>query len=153
MCLTCVCGQSVFWIRSREIHHAVFAKENSNTISKEKLVTSEEAYNGTKTLYDMGKAVFTIRRKDLNNFQGQYIGSTGLFNLVHEWLKIIFSTLESDCYEKLFEKDIEGQDIETYKTFVVPFDNTKLNLSMHNESVTPNKEKIIAIGDEEGNKD
>ena len=39
----------------------------------------------------------------------------------------------------VFEKDIEGQYIETYKTFVVPFDTTKLNLSMHNESVTPKK--------------
>ena len=59
-----------------------------------------------------------------------------------------FSTLEPDFYKKI-EKDIEGQDIKTYKTFVVPFDNTKLNLSIRNESVTPNKEKKIASDDEE----
>ena len=34
--------------------------------------------------------------------------------------------------------DIEGQDIEIYKIFVVPLDNTKLNLPMRNDSVTPN---------------
>ena len=32
--------------------------------------------------------------------------------------------------------NIEGQDIETYKTFVVPLDNTKLNPTMRNDSVT-----------------
>ena len=31
--------------------------------------------------------------------------------------------------------------MEPYKTFVVPFDNTKLNLFMRNNSVTLNKEK------------
>ena len=35
--------------------------------------------------------------------------------------------------------NIEGQYIETYKTFVVPLDNTKLNLPMRDYSVTPNK--------------
>ena len=60
-------------------------------------------------------------------------------NLDHEWLERKFSILEPDFYEKLFEKDIEGQDIETYKTFVVPFDNTKLNLSILNDSVKRNK--------------
>ena len=40
--------------------------------------------------------------------------------------------------------NIEGQYIERYKTFVVPLDITKLDLPMHNASVTPNKEKKIA---------
>ena len=51
-----------------------------------------------------------------------------------------FSTLEPEFYKKI-EKDIEGEDIETYKTFVVDFYNNKLNLPMCNDSVTPNKEK------------
>ena len=37
--------------------------------------------------------------------------------------------------------NIEGQDIKTYKTFVVPFDNNELNLPMRNYSVTPNIKK------------
>ena len=43
-----------------------------------------------------------------------------------------FSTLETDFYEKLYEEDIEVQDREPYKTFVVPFDTNKLNLFMRN---------------------
>ena len=94
----------------------------------------------------------TISRKYLYSFQGQSIGSTGWFNIDHEWLKRKFSTLEPDfcgeCFEKyiegqdmepyktffeLFDKDIDGQDIKTYKTFVVPYH------SMLNDSVTPDK--------------
>ena len=36
---------------------------------------------------------------------------------------------------------IDGLYIDTYRNFVVSFDNPKLNLSMCNESVRPNKEK------------
>ena len=32
----------------------------------------------------MKKAVFTIRRKDSDKFEGQYKGSTGWFNIDHE---------------------------------------------------------------------
>ena len=85
--------------------------------------------------------MFTIRKKDIDNFEGQSIGSTGCLNLDHDWFKIKFSTLKTDFYKKLFEKDIEGQDFEPYKTFLVPFDNNKLNISMRNESVTSNEEK------------
>ena len=42
-----------------------------------------------------------------------------------------------------FERNIEGQYIETYKTFAVTLDNTKLKLSMCNDSVKPNKKKIL----------
>ena len=42
-------------------------------------------------------------------------------------LKIKCSTIELDFYKKLYEKDIEGQDMEPYKTFSLPFDSTKLN--------------------------
>ena len=52
--------------------------------------------------------------------------------------------------------NIEGQDIETYKTFAVLLDNTKLNLPMSNGSVTPNKKEKIArnnLDDEESTKD
>ena len=82
----------------------------------------------------------TIRRKYLNNFHGQSTASTGWFNLDHEWSKRIFSTLEPDFYKK-FENNIEGLDIEAYTNFVVPLDNSKLYLSMRNDSVTANKNK------------
>ena len=101
----------------------------------------------------MEEPVNTIRRKDLDKFQGQSTGSTGWLNLDHEWLKRKFSILEPDLYRKLFEKDIRGQDTETHKTFVILFDNTKVKNSMRNDSVTPNKEKKIARDDEEKPKD
>ena len=37
--------------------------------------------------------------------------------------------------KKLYEKDIEGQDMEPYKTFFVPFDFNKLNLNNINDPV------------------
>ena len=88
----------------------------------------------------MEDPVHKIRGKYLDKFQGQFTGSTSWLNLGHEWLKRKFYILEPDFYKKLSEKDIEGQDIETYKTFAVPFYITKVNLSMINYSVTPNKE-------------
>ena len=43
----------------------------------------------------------------------------------------------------MFERDIEGQDIEKYKTFLVTLDNNKLHLSIQNNSVaTENKKNI-----------
>ena len=79
----------------------------------------------------------------MDKFQGQYTGSTGWLNLDHEWLKKKFSTLGLYLYSKRFEKNIEGQDTKTYKSFVVQFDIAKMNLPMHNDSVKPDKEKRI----------
>ena len=46
--------------------------------------------------------------------------------------------------------NIEGKEIETYKTFVVPLDNTKFKekvyLTMRNYPVTSNKRKIARGG-------
>ena len=103
-------------------------------MTREKVTTSEEVDKGTKNQDDTKEAVVTIRRKDLDNFEGQSKGST-------EFLERKFSTLEPDLYRKLYEKDIEGQYMEPYKTFVLPFDTTKLNLFMRNDSVTIKKEK------------
>ena len=92
---------------------------------------------------DIKDPVVTIRRKDLDNFQGQSTRSTRWFNIDREWLKEKNSTLEPNFYIKLFWMNIEGQYIETYQTFVVPLDNTKftekLNPKICNDSVTPNK--------------
>ena len=53
----------------------------------EKVKTSKEAEKGTKVLDDIEDVVVTIRRNNLDNFQGNSIGSTGWFNLDCEWLK------------------------------------------------------------------
>ena len=48
--------------------------------------------------------------------------------------------------------NIEGQDIETYKTFVVSLDNNKFNFPMRSDSLTPNNnDKIVRddLDDEE----
>ena len=43
----------------------------------EKGTPSEDIDKGTKNLDHMEEQVVTIRRKDLDNFEGQSIGSTG----------------------------------------------------------------------------
>ena len=91
----------------------------------------------------MKEAVVTISRKDSDKFEIQYKGSTGWFNLDHEFFKRQFSTLSPDFYFKLYENDIEGLDTEPYKTFLAPFDYTKLNLlfkTMHLETRKENSE-------------
>ena len=42
---------------------------------------TKDVYKGTGELEDMKKAVVTIRRKDLDKFEGQSKVSTGWFNL------------------------------------------------------------------------
>ena len=54
-------------------------------MTSEKVTTSEEVYKATKNIYDMKYAVVTIRRKDSDKFKGQSKGSTGWFNIGHEF--------------------------------------------------------------------
>ena len=82
------------------------------SLTTEKVTTSEEVDKGTKKLNDIKEAVVTIRGKDLDNFEGQYKGSTGWFNLDHEFKKMKISTLEPDFYNFYYEKDIEVQYME-----------------------------------------
>ena len=64
-------------------------QRKSNAIAKEEVVTSEmvttseEVDTGTKKLDDMIEAVVRICRKYLDNFEGQYKGSTSWFNPDH----------------------------------------------------------------------
>ena len=67
-------------------------------VTSEKVTPSEEVDKVTKNVDDMKAEVFIIRRKDLDNFEGKSIGSTGWFNLDHEFFKRKFSTLEPDFY-------------------------------------------------------
>ena len=48
------------------------------------------------------------------------------------------STLELDFYNFHYEKDIDGQDMEPFKIFLVLFDSTKLNPFMSNDSAKRN---------------
>ena len=70
----------------------------------------------------MKEAVVTTCRKDSDKFEGQSKGSTVWFNINSEFKKRKCSTLEPDLYKKLYEKDIEGQYMELYKTFFVLLD-------------------------------
>ena len=54
-----------------------------------------------------------------------------------------FFTLEPDFYKKLCKNNIEGLDMEPYKTFFVPFYSTKLNLININNSVKIEHHQVI----------
>ena len=60
------------------------------------------------------------------NFQGQFERSNIWFDLDQEWLKEIFSKREPEFYIKLYQMDIEGQEVETYQIFVVPVGNENI---------------------------
>ena len=67
-------------------------------------------------------------------------------------VKINVFTPETDFYN-LFLKNIEGQDIKTYKTFVIPLDNNKLNILMCNDSVPQKNIACDDLGNKEAPKD
>ena len=46
----------------------------------------------------------TIRKKYLDNFEGQYKGSTGWFNIDHEFLERKISTLEPELYKNFMKR-------------------------------------------------
>ena len=76
---------------------------------------------------DIKGEVVTICRKDSYKFKGRPKGSTGWYNLDHDFLRRRFSTLEPDFY-KNYKKDIESVNMEPYRNFFVTFDYNKLNL-------------------------
>ena len=73
--------------------------------TSEKFTPIEEVDKGTNNLDGMKEAVVTIRGKDLDKFEGQYIVSKGWFNIDNEWLKRNCSTTEPD-FNKNFLKGI-----------------------------------------------
>ena len=89
----------------------------------------------------MEEPVFTIRRNNLDKFQGQSTASMGWFNLDHEWLKRKFSTLQTDFYKSFLKRILKVKIFKTYQNFVIPLDSHMLNLSRCNDPVTPNKKK------------
>ena len=80
---------------------------------------------------DIKEAVVTILQQYLDNkkerdntnkyhLQGQSARSKDWFDLDHEWLEEENCTREPEFYTKTYMINIEGQDMETYQTFVVP---------------------------------
>ena len=55
----------------------------------------------------MKEAVVTIHRKDLDNFEGHYKGTTGWFNRDHELKNKEFSTIEPDFYNFFMKRILE----------------------------------------------
>ena len=60
------------------------------------------------------------------NFQGQSSKSKRWFDIGHEWWGEKYFTREPEFYNTPYEINIEGQDMETYKFFVVPIGNNKI---------------------------
>ena len=68
----------------------------------------------------MKEAVVTVFRKDSDNVDVQSKGSTGWFNLDHEFFLINISTLEPDFYKKLYENILKVYTWNRIKPFL-PF--------------------------------
>ena len=80
---------------------------------------TKDVDKGTGESEYMKEAVVKIHRKYLDKFEFQSKGYKGWFKLDSElncFLQLIHNSI------KLYEKDIEGQDTDLYKTFFVPFD-------------------------------
>ena len=101
----------------------------------ENITTNVEVDKGNENFEDMKEEVVPIFRKDSNRLEGWSKVSTERFNLDYKLFKRKHSTLEPDFYKNIYEKDIEGLDMEPYKKFSVQFDYTKLNLNNTNNPV------------------
>ena len=76
---------------------------------------------GNDELADMKQAVNTIRRKGLDQFEGQSSGYKVWFKLDIGFFKTTFSKIHSELYKELFKSNNENQYMEVYKTFIVLF--------------------------------
>ena len=72
----------------------------------EKVTPSKEVGKGTKMLNYIEDIVVTIRRKNLDNFQGKSTGSTCWFIFDRWWLKETLSELEPYFYKNLLKSNI-----------------------------------------------
>ena len=86
-------------------HEEAFKGTDEVHKGTEKITTDEEVDKGTEKLEDMKEAVVTISSKDSDKFEGQSKGSTGWFNIDHDFLKIKISSLGPD-FHKNFMKGI-----------------------------------------------
>ena len=70
----------------------------------EKVTPSDDVEKGTNLLNGMEEPVVPIRRNILDNFQGEYAGSTGWLKIDREWLKRKFSIIEPDFYNFVLKR-------------------------------------------------
>ena len=95
--------------RKEEVFTTPFSKNKSSTKGVEKgadeledMLFMEKKYStkyvdkGTGELEDMKQAVNAIRRKGIDQFEVQYIGSKGRFKLYIEFFKTAFSKTHSE---------------------------------------------------------
>ena len=68
----------------------------------EKKSSPNNVDKGTDKFADMKQAVVTIRRKCLDQFEGQYSGSKRLFKVDSGFIKTTFSNIHLEFYEELF---------------------------------------------------
>ena len=73
-------------------------------VTSEKVTLSEDFDKGNNNFDDMEEPVSTIHRKYLDNFEGHSIGSTGWFNLDHEWLKRNFLHLNRTSVKNFLKR-------------------------------------------------
>ena len=118
----------------------------SDTILIEKTSSTFDVDKGTDEMVFMKQKVNTIRRKVLNQFEGQSTGFKGWFKPDIKFFLTFFSKIHSEIYKALFKNNIEYQDMEVYKTFLVPFDEEfikkkiekqKLNMIFQSEAPAP----------------
>ena len=67
----------------------------------EKKYSTKDVDKGTDEFSDMKQAVVTIRRKCLDQFEGQYSGSKILFKVDSGFIKTTFSNIHLEFYEEL----------------------------------------------------
>ena len=95
----------------------------------EKKSSTKDFDKGTSELVYMKQAV-TILRKGLDKYDGRSKGYKGWFKLDSGFLKTTFSTIHSELYKELFEKNDEDQDTEIYKTFIESFNKESIKKNM-----------------------
>ena len=62
---------------------------------------------------------------DKFKFQGQSAISQRWFDIDFDWIGENFSTHEPDFYKKIYQRNDETQDTNTFKMFLVPIGNAK----------------------------
>ena len=73
------------------------------------------------------KFVATYKNKNEAKFkfQGQSVRSQRWFDLDLDWIEVHFIKFEPDFYKKLFQRNDDTQDTNTFKLFHVPIGNAK----------------------------
>ena len=131
--------QQEFFEETQNLPEELFKKCKNNTNEPHNIPTG--AKNNLKrmdTKQGLYAQMIMIRIKDLKiteenknknddkfKLQGQPERSQSWFDLDFDWIEEKISTHEPDLYRKIYQNNYETQDINTFKTFVVPIDSSK----------------------------